>query len=160
MKRLVLAALVLAVPGSLVAQMAAPPTAIFLKKAGASDLFEREEGALMSRSANPAVRRFAQEMVRDHTKSSADIKAAAKASRLRVAPPTLAPDQVRNLAALRAARGPARDKLYIDQQKAAHRDALALMQAYSEGGDSRALRAVAGKIVPVVKMHIDMLSRM
>ena len=68
--------------------------------------------------------------------------------------------QRRNLAALRAARGPARDRLYIAQQKDAHRDALALMESYGRGGDARPLRMAATKIAPVVRMHLDMLGRM
>ena len=46
-------------PALVSAQMAAVPTREFLMKAGASDLFERQEGQLMSTSANAEVRRFA-----------------------------------------------------------------------------------------------------
>ncbi|WP_249341668.1 DUF4142 domain-containing protein [Sphingomonas sp. 3P27F8] len=160
MKTILGVALLFATPAALMAQMAAPPTKEFVKKAGASDLFERQEGRLMITSSNPAVKKFAAEMVRDHTKSTADIKAAARAARVAVAPPKLDADQARNLAALRAASGPARDQLYIDQQKAAHRDALALMEAYGRDGAAKPLRMAASKIAPVVKMHIDMLSKM
>jgi len=149
-----------AAPATLMAQTAAPPTATFLKKAGASDLFERTEGQLMTTSRNPAIKKFAAEMVRDHTKSTADIKAAARADRIAVAPPKLDAQQTKDLASLRAARGSARDTLYVEQQRAAHNDALALMQAYGRDGAAASLRSAAAKIAPVVKMHIDMLSKM
>jgi putative membrane protein len=147
-------------PAMVAAQMPAPPTPVFLKKAGASDLFERQEGQIMSASRNPAVRRFAMKMVHDHTQSTTMVKAAARRAGMHPGAPMLTRDQRHDLAALRAARGPARDQLYVQQQKMAHQDALALMQAYADGGSARPLRDAAGKIVPVVKMHIDMLSRM
>jgi putative membrane protein len=147
-------------PAATAAQMPAPSTSEFLKKAAASDLFEREEGKLMSSSAKPDIKMFAQHMVRDHTKSSADIKAAARVAHMTVAPPRLDAEQSRNLAALRAARGAERDRLYIDQQKQAHNDALALMEAYSKDGRAAPLRVAAGKIAPVVRMHISMLDKM
>lgn len=136
------------------------PASTYVAKAGASDLFERQSAALMTRSRNAKVRAFAAMMTRDHSKSTTSVKAAAAASRLRVAPPMLDRMQSRNLAALRAARGADRDRLYIDQQKAAHRDALMLQQDYADNGGARPLRVAAMKIVPVVKHHIEMLDAM
>ena len=138
----------------------AAPTPVYLMKAGASDLFERQEGELMSRSRKPAVARFARQMVRDHTNSTTMVKAAAMRARLHPKPPMLDGEMRRNLAALRAARGRDRDRLYIMQQKQAHQDALMLHQGYANGGDVPALRGVAGRIVPVVQHHIAMLDRM
>jgi len=139
---------------------AAVPTPLYLMKAGASDLFERQSGQLLSSSRNPAVARFAREMVRDHTKSTALVKAAAIRSGLRPRQAMLDRGMRRDLAALRAARGVGRDRLYIMQQKKAHRDALMLQQGYASGGDRPPLRNAASKIVPVVRHHIEMLERM
>ena len=168
-----LAALALvSLPGALLAQdrmqprqpMAdagmAPPTAVYLMKAGASDLFERQSGQLLSSSRNRAIAGFAREMVRDHTNSTAMVKAAAMRSGLHPKPPMLDGEMRRNLAALRAARGRDRDRLYVMQQKKAHRDALMLQQGYANGGDKPALRNAASKIVPVVKHHMEMLERL
>jgi putative membrane protein len=171
--RTMIAALaLLALPAALVAQhrpmdhppapdrgMAAP-TPVYLMKAGASDLLERQEGQLMATSRNPEVARFARQMVRDHSNSTAMVKTAAMRARLHPRPPMLEGDMRRDLAALRAARGRDRDRLYIMQQKKAHQDALMLHQGYANGGDVPALRNVAGKIVPVVEHHIAMLERM
>jgi putative membrane protein len=143
-----------ALPGSAV------PTPVYLMKAGASDLFERQEGQLMSSSRDPQVARFAQQMVRDHSNSTAMVKTAALRARLHPRPPMLDGEQRRDLAALRAAQGRDRDQLYIRQQKQAHQDALMLHQGYSTGGDVPALRNAASKIVPVVQHHIAMLDRM
>ena len=145
-------------------QGTAPQTPVYLMKAGASDLFERQSGQLLSTSRNPGIARFAREMVRemvrDHTNSTAMVKAAAMRSGLHPKPPMLDRDMSRDLAALRAARGRDRDRLYVMQQKKAHQDALMLQQGYATGGDNPALRGAAGKIVPVVQHHIAMLDRM
>lgn len=158
MKKLLAAAVLLAAPGALLAQAA--PTPAYLMKAGASDLFERQSGTLMASSHDPQVRAFANMMVRDHAKSTADVKMAARQSRMMVKPPHLDLMQARNLAALRRARGEARDRLYVEQQKMAHQDTLALQQGYATDGAAAPLRRVAGKIVPVVQPHIEMLPTM
>lgn len=171
-RTLIAAMALLALPAALVAQRGpmghppvpdrgmAPPTPLYVMKAGASDLFERQEGQLMSTSRDPAVARFAREMVRDHSNSTAMVKAAAMRSGLHPRPPMLDADMRRNLAMLRAARGAERDRLYVQQQKQAHQDALMLHQGYANGGDAPALRNAARKIVPVVQHHIAMLDRM
>jgi putative membrane protein len=64
------------------------------------------------------------------------------------------------LADLRHARGRARDRTYLDQQRQAHAEALSLMQDYAATGSARPLRRAAGDIAPVVQHHIDMLSHM
>jgi putative membrane protein len=158
MRTFVLGSLLLVLPAAVMAQ--AVPTPTYVMKAGASDLFERQSGSLLSTSHNPKVRSFAMMMVRDHAKSTADVKAAARASRVAVKPPRLNAMQARNLAALRNARGEARDRLYVEQQKAAHQDALALQQTYAQSGRAAPLRRVAGRIIPEVQHHIEMLSTM
>ena len=114
----------------------------------------------MVKSTNASVRSFAAMMIKDHSASTADVKAAAMKAKMKIAPPVLEPMQMKNLAALRASAGSARDKLYIEQQKAAHADALTLQQGYAQGGDVPSLRAAAAKIVPVVEHHKMMLDAM
>jgi putative membrane protein len=132
----------------------------FIAKAGASDLWERKEAAMMASSTNSDVSAFAKQMTIDHTKSTDMVKAAAKEDRITAAAPMLNAKQKTDLAALSASKGAARDSLYVTQQKAAHADALALMQGYSESGKATHLKETAGKIAPVVQGHIDMLNKM
>lgn len=140
---------------------AAPPTPVFVAKAGASDLYERQSSQIVLASTrDPGVRRFASEMIRDHTKSTQMVKTAALRSGLHPRPPMLEPRQRAMLADLRHARGRDRDRAYLDQQRQAHADALALMQDYASTGSAPALRRAAGNIAPVVQHHIDMLSHM
>ena len=143
------------------AAISAPPTPLFLAKAGASDLYERTASQLVLGSTrNPGVRRFASMMVTDHSKSTMMVKSAALRSGLHPNPPMLDWKQKKMIADLRGANPRRRDALYIDQQKAAHADALALMQDYAATGSTPALRRVAGNIVPVVQHHIEMLNAM
>ena len=139
---------------------AALPPADFVKKAGASDLFEVTSAKLETSSKNPKVRAFAMMMVKDHTKSTADVKAAAIKWGLKPAPPALEARQAADIAALKQVSGAARDTLYIAQQKAAHQEALALHKDNAAGSAAPALKAASAKIVPVVEHHIHELSGM
>jgi putative membrane protein len=161
MMKLLMTATALCVPAAaLVAQ--APTTAPgYVMMAGASDQYERQSSRLvLETSANPKIKQFATMMITDHNKSTADVAAAAKQSRVAPKPPKLDAQGARDVAALRAARGTARDTLYVQQQKLAHQKALALHQGYSANGDAPALKAVATSVVPVVQHHIEMLSTM
>lgn len=140
---------------------AAPPTPVFLAKAGASDLYEKQSSQIvLSSTHDKRIRDFAGEMVRDHTKSSEMVKAAALRSGLHPKPPMLDAKQQKMLAELRHARGADRDHLYLDQQRGAHAEALNLMHDYATTGSTPALKKTAGDIAPVVQHHIDMLSNM
>lgn len=142
------------------AAISAVPASEYVAKAGASDLYEIQSSKLVMKSTNPKLRNFAHEMVTDHTKSTGLVKAAATKSGLKPKPPVLDAKEKADIAALTAATGMARDKLYLQQQKAAHEEALALHKDYAASGDKPALKSTAGKIVPVVQHHIEMLNAM
>ncbi|OWK31244.1 DUF4142 domain-containing protein [Sphingomonas dokdonensis] len=147
------------VAGPALAQATSP--ADYVAKAGAGDLYERTSSQLvMGSTKNPKVRQFAQMMITDHTKSTNEVKAAAKQAGITPQPPALMPDQTRMIAELRAAPAATRDQVYLTQQKAAHQKALALHKSYAQTGTAAPLKMVAGKVAPVVQHHIDMLNRM
>ncbi|WP_374943240.1 DUF4142 domain-containing protein [Sphingomonas sp.] len=154
---LALAAAVMATP--VAAQVMAP--AEYVKTAGASDLYEiTSSRTVLETTADPKVRSFANMMIKQHTKSTADVKAAAAKARVPAPPPMLMPAQQEQIAQLRSETGPARDATYIAQQRASHGQALAVQKAYSMEGTSPPLKAAATKIVPVVESHIAMLKTM
>jgi putative membrane protein len=135
------------------------PAAAIAAPAMTSATYEKQSSTLLMQStANPALKTFAKEMITDHTNSTAALKAAAMKAGLHPAQPKLTAKQSSDLAALRAATGTARDTLYIQQQKAAHQEALALHQDESSTGTAAPLKAAAAKIVPVVQHHVDMLA--
>ena len=149
----------LAVPAIATAAPVGSP-ANYVMKAGASDLYEITSSRLVMSSRNPRVRDFAREMVRDHTQSTAEVKAAARRAHLRPAPPHLNPMQTRMVSQLRRTSGAARDRLYVQQQKQAHAMALDLHRSYANRGTPAPLRMAASHIVPVVQGHRDMLRDM
>ena len=128
MRQVLFAAAILSLPIAAVAQPA-PSPATYVTKAGAGDQYEIQSSKLvLATTKNPALKQFATRMVSDHNKSTADVKAAAVRSKLTPKPPMLDAMGTRNIAALKAARGPSRDALYISQQKTAHQNALSLHQ--------------------------------
>lgn len=133
----------------------------YVKTAGASDLYERQSSELVLQSTqDPKVKAFATMMIAHHSKSTADVKAAAARAKVKAAPPALMPAQEELIAQLRAEKGPARDARYIAQQKAAHGQALSVQKAYAADGTALPLKQAAAMIVPVVEQHIHELMMM
>jgi putative membrane protein len=133
----------------------------YVAAAGASDTYEKESSQMvLGTTKNAKIRQFAQMMIRDHNKSTADVKAAAAKSNVRPAPPRLNAEQASMIAQLKAAKGDARDSTYLTQQKMAHEKALALHQSYAASGTAPALKTVAAATAPVVQHHIEMLQGM
>jgi putative membrane protein len=153
------AALALATAAPAFAHVMSP--AEYVKTAGASDLYERQSSQLvLETTTDPKVKSFATMMVDNHSKSTAEVKAAAAKAGLPAAPPALTPTQVELIAELQALKGPERDARYIAEQKAAHGQALSVQKAYAMEGTAPALKAAAAGIVPVVEHHIMMLKMM
>lgn len=152
-----MAATVIAAPA--VAQVMTPSE--YVMTAGASDLYEiTSSQVVLETTQNPKLRAFAQMMIQHHTKSTANVKAAAARSRVKVVPPKLTPLQQELVTELRAEQGPARDAAYIAQQKASHGQALNVQKAYAAEGTAPALKTAAAAIVPVVEHHIMELKAM
>ncbi len=159
MKMLTFAAPALLIAAPAAAQVMAPTE--YVATAGASDLYEiTSSQTVLESTADPKVRQFAQMMIMQHTKSTADLKAAAAKARVIAPPPALNPLQTELVAELRAEQGPARDAAYIAQQKASHGQALNVQKAYAMEGTAAPLKSAAAKIVPVVQSHIAMLMKM
>jgi putative membrane protein len=129
----------------------------YAQTAGMSDLFEVEAGKVAAkRGLSGEVRRFATMMVRDHTASTAKIRSAIAASNLPIKlPTTLDPEHQDQLAALKTARRPDFDRLYVDGQVEGHQQALKLQQSYSDSGSDPNLKAVASELAPIVQHHLS-----
>jgi putative membrane protein len=129
----------------------------FVDQVAASDKYEIETGKLAEdKGSDAAIKSFGKMLVTDHTKSSAELKAAAAKAEPPVTPPTaLPPDKQAMLDDLKAASGADFDKLFIDQQIDAHTKALDLLNSYAAGGSSEPLKAFATSAGPVVQGHLD-----
>lgn len=160
MSRYLIAASALIFAAPLAAQ-SAKPADYYVKAAGASDLYERQSSQLvLATTKDPKVRQFATMMLSDHANSTKMVTDAAMREKLKPMTPKLTPAQEKMIAQLRSANGIARDTTYVTQQKKAHQTALELHRSYGQSGSSAPLKAAAGKIVPVVQHHIEMLKAM
>jgi putative membrane protein len=106
------------------------------------------------RSKNKDVIAFAKMMVRDHTKSTAMMKP------LIAAAGQMPADKLDNrrqgfIDHLNSAGDADFDKTYMDQQVAAHQEALDLLQGYAKDGSDAGLKGGAANLAPTVQMHLD-----
>ena len=161
MNRLLLTAALIAAPTTVAVAQTPMAASTYVMKAGAGDQYEIQSSKLvLQTTGNAKIRDFATMMVTDHTKSTADVAAAAKAAGMNPGAPHLDAMGAKNIAALRVAKGKLRDTLYLRQQKAAHQKALALHKGYAADGTVPGLKTVADNVAGVVQHHIDELNAM
>lgn len=150
-----------AVVGSMsAATMGSHDTAAFVSNAAQGDMYEIDAAKIAEeKSKNAEVRAFAKMMIKDHTALTNGMKPLAKAAG-QTPPADL--DQRRKgfLDNLKAAAPGDFDKMYMDQQVAAHDEALTLMQGYGKDGSDAGLKAAASKAVPKVQTHSDMAKKL
>ncbi|MEW5687783.1 MAG: DUF4142 domain-containing protein [Pseudomonadota bacterium] len=136
------------------ATLGANDTDAFVSNASQSDMYEIEAAKLaQTRSKNPDVVAFAKMMVVQHTAMTNQMKPLILAANKT---PAAALDQRRQgfLDNLKSASDAAFDKTYVDQQVAAHQEALTLMKGYAEHGDDAGLKGGAAKAVPKIESHL------
>lgn len=134
----------------------------YVAQAATGDMYEIESSKLaLERSTSDAVKKFAQQMVTDHTATTAKLKAAIAAGGLNLTPPA-ALDARRQgmLDNLRAATAADFDQVYLDQQTAAHSEALTVHSSYAEDGENPALKTLAAETAPKVQHHLDMVKQL
>lgn len=130
----------------------------YVQMAASNDMYEIQSSQMaMGRVQTPAVRQFAEMMVRDHSNLSQQLMAAARASGMAMASPTLMPMHAQMLARLQGMTGAAFEAEYARQQMMAHEMAVALHSNYAARGDTPALRVVARAAAPVVSQHLALV---
>lgn len=133
----------------------------YVAKAGAGDLFEVETGKLAAEKAtNSSLKQFGRKMVQEHSAAADKVKqAAAKTMGDKVPAAKMNIHQLAMTRRLMDAEGRDFDRLYIDAQTAAHREALQLHRGYAANGDDAALKQAAAEIAPVVERHLAELRK-
>jgi putative membrane protein len=131
----------------------------FVTAAAMSDMYEVAAAQMaQQRTRNPAVKAFAKEMEKAHKGTTAALTALLPTSGAKATPPTDL-DQRRKglLDNLTRAKDEDFDKIYIDQQVAAHNEAVSLFKGYSDAsGSNAALKAWAAKTLPTIQGHLTM----
>lgn len=133
----------------------------YVMASGMSDLYEINSSQIAQEKAqSPAVKKFAAMMIAQHQKTTAKTMAAAKKAGLTPTPPMLDAGATASINELQTAAPGDFDRIYLAQQLPAHQAALDLQQSYASGGDQAALRANAKATAPLVKRHVDMVTKL
>ncbi len=152
----------LAVAGSALAQTPPPPSPRdYAQAAAQSDAYEIEAGyTARTESQDPRVRAFADMMIRDHTRTTESLRAAARSAGLPPPSSGVGGDQKEMLSALQSLRGRDFDREYARQQVLAHAQALTVTGLYAQGGASGPLRQAAEGALPIIQGHADQARRL
>ncbi|HEX8570188.1 MAG TPA: DUF4142 domain-containing protein [Caulobacteraceae bacterium] len=130
----------------------------FAARTALNDMYEVEAGRLaLERTGDNDVKRFAQMMVDDHSRTSNEVRAMIAQQAVQAELPSqLDAENRARVDALTAAAPADFDQRYIDQQIAAHESALALLKDYARGGDNQAFRDWASRTAPAIENHLQM----
>jgi putative membrane protein len=130
-------------------------TESFATNAAIGDAYEIQAGQIaQSKGQSAAVRDFGKMMVSEHTAMSNTLAPLSRAAGVTL--PSGLDERRKGLIDNLNAAAPADfDQVYLNQQVAAHEEALTLMQNYAERGDDPALKAAAAKAAPKVESHLE-----
>jgi len=125
----------------------------FVKLASASDLAEINLGKIALKQAeSPEVKRFAEHMVADHTKSSKELLPLANKKGLAAAP-QMDTDHKALADKLLVLKGTEFDRVYMKHMVMDHKKAVELFRSASKSLQDEGLRAFALKTLPVIQEH-------
>lgn len=130
----------------------------FVSRVALNDLYEVESGRIaVQRSSNNDVKRFAETMVGDHTRTSNEVRAVVAQQGVQASLPTTVEERRRNLINyLNSATAEDFDDRYIDQQIQAHEEMSAMLRDYAASGDNEALRQWANRTAAAIENHLQM----
>jgi putative membrane protein len=110
-------------------------------------------------SGSPAVQKFAQAMVQDHSKANKELIRMADQQRMLLAQRMDAQHQALE-EKLSALQGPAFDHAYINAMLKDHEQAVQLFQSEAKNGQNEALRNFASETLPTLKEHLQMIRKL
>jgi putative membrane protein len=127
----------------------------YVSNAAIGDMYEIEAGRMaQERAQNADVKAFGQMLVTDHTATSNEMKPLAAAAG-ETAPTEMDERRKGLLDNLRAASAADFDRVFLDQQVAAHQEAITLHRGYADNGEDAQLKAFAGRTVPKLEQHLE-----
>lgn len=132
----------------------------FMMAAAESSNAEIAAGKMaVSTTKNVEVKQFAQQMIAEHTKANNDLKPVAQKKTVTL-PTDLNAEHKAMAADMSKLTGAEFDKAYMTGQVTDHEKTVALLQSQIDGGTDADAKAVATKMLPVVKMHLDMAQKL
>ena len=134
-----------------------PTTADFVKEAATSDMAEIAAAKIALEKGNAAEKKFADQMVTDHTKTSAELKELVSSGEVKAqVPASLDSASQKKIDRLNGAKPEDFGSEYDPMQVSAHKDAVSLFERYAKGGDNAKLKDWAGKTLPHLQHHLEM----
>jgi putative membrane protein len=138
-----------------------PTTADFIMEAANSDMLEIAAAKLALEMGNAEEKKFAEQMMADHGKTSSDLKALVSSGAVKADVPTaLDSSSQKKLDKLRDTRRQAFASEYDPMQVSAHKEAVSLFERYSKSGDNPMLKDWSSKTLPTLQHHLDMAEAM
>ena len=138
----------------------APKTEDFIKEAAMSDMLEIEAAKVAQQKGNADEKKFAEHMITDHSKTSAELKGMVGGELAAAIPTALDDASQKKLAKLKDAKPEDFAGEYDPMQVSAHKDAVSLFERYAKGGDNSKLKDWAGKTLPALQHHLEMAQAM
>jgi putative membrane protein len=135
----------------------APSTADFVKEAATSDLTEIAAAKIALEKGNADEKKFANQMVTDHTKTSSELKALVTSGAVKAEiPAALDASSQKKVGKLKDTKPADFASEYDPMQVSAHKNAVSLFERYAKGGDNPKLKDWAGKTLPHLQHHLEM----
>jgi putative membrane protein len=132
----------------------------FMVKAASGGMMEVELGRMaLQKATSSQVKKFAQQMVDDHTKTNEELKALAakKNITLPTTPGDEAQEHINDLAKYSGAEF---DKEYLELMHKDHQEDLDLFKEAAEDAEDAEVKAFAAKTLPVLQTHHQMAEQM
>ncbi|WP_071885833.1 DUF4142 domain-containing protein [Hymenobacter sedentarius] len=132
----------------------------FLTKAASGGMLEVELGKqVATRAVTPQAKEFAQKMVTDHTKANAELKALAAKKNITL-PATLGDDHTKVMKDVTEEKGVKMDQEYLKEMLKDHQEDVKEFTDASIKASDPDIKAFAAKTLPVLKSHLDMVTKM
>lgn len=128
----------------------------FINEAAQGGMAEVQLGQLaLKRASNPTVKKYAIQMIEQHTKVNKELMALAKQKGV-TPPKAIAPKHEKLKAKLSGLSGQNFDQAYMKEAGVqAHTEQAALFERQSQQGQDPNLKAFAAKTLPAVQMHLQ-----
>jgi putative membrane protein len=133
---------------------------LFVTKAAIGGMAEVEIGKLaVDKASSPDVKKFAAQMVSDHTKANEELEKIATGKSLKV-PTAPEAEHKAKLEELSKKTGREFDKAYVQAQVSGHEKMQQLLEHEAKDGKDADLRTFAEKTLPTVAQHYQMAKQL
>ncbi|HLD66527.1 MAG TPA: DUF4142 domain-containing protein [Pseudomonas sp.] len=132
----------------------------FVDEASAKGIAEIETGKMaLEKSTSPEIKRFAEQMIKDHTQANQELADLAKRKNLEVATEAELMNKAKAMI-LELRSGESFDEAYTNNQVEAHEATIELFREQSEDAEDPDIKAFATSTLPKLEQHLEMAKRL